>query len=328
MESHHNACEVKDEHRSEIYFAGGCFWGVEKYFQNISGVIATDVGYANGKIENPTYEQVCRGDTGFAEAVHVVYDPVQAPLRFLLEQFYKVIDPTSLNRQGNDRGSQYRTGVYYTADADRGIIEESLKELSYSYSRPIAVECSPIRCYYKAEDYHQRYLKHNPAGYCHISSKRFEEAKYARPDIFQKPEDEALKRMLTPEQYAVTQLGITERPFINKYWDHYEPGIYVDVTTGEPLFISDDKFHSGCGWPSFSKPVDQASVKELKDSTHGMQRTEVRSKFGDSHLGHVFDDGPKALGGRRYCINSAALRFIPKKDMETEGYGRYLLLIK
>ena len=135
--------------------------------------------------------------------------------------------------------------------------------------------------------------------------------------------EDAIAR-LTPEQFRVTQQNGTERPFTGEYDDHFEPGLYVDIVSGEPLFASSAKFASGCGWPSFSKPVVDANVTELRDTTHGMIRTEVRSAHGDSHLGHVFPDGPREMGGLRYCINSASLRFIPKDRMEAEGYGAYL----
>ena len=321
--------------KSEIYLAGGCFWGTEKYFSCIPGVLSTDTGYANGNVEHPTYQDVCRRDTGFAEAVHVVYDPSIAPLSFLLDLFYKTIDPTSVNRQGNDRGSQYRTGIYYTSDHDRMIIEQSLAELASQYQKPLAVECMPLLNYYRAEDYHQKYLDKHPGGYCHINPALFQMAATAKPDRqpdessrYKKPEAAELKEKLTPMQYEVTQHSATEPPFQNEYWDHFESGIYVDIITGEPLFLSADKFESGCGWPSFSKPLKVYSLDEITDTSHGMHRTEVRSKSSDSHLGHVFPDGPEDKGGLRYCINSASLRFIPRSEMVQMGYGDYLDLLE
>lgn len=318
-----------------IYFAGGCFWGTEYFFQQVRGVSATEVGYANGNTKNPTYEEVVRHNTGFAETVKVTYDPQQVDLNLLLDLYFKAIDPTSLNRQGNDIGTQYRTGIYYTNEDQLPWIQQAVKIVSGYYHKPIVVEVQPLDNFYTAEEYHQDYLVKNPDGYCHISPALFElarksnpQAKADRAQVYQKPDDATLRQTLTPEQYAVTQRDATERPFENEYWDEYREGIYVDITTGEPLFVSTDKFESDCGWPSFSKPIDEALIEEKGDNSFGMRRTEVRSKTGDAHLGHVFNDGPKAAGGLRYCINSASLRFIPKEEMEKEGYGRYVSLVK
>lgn len=315
-------------YEKEIYLAGGCFWGLEKYLGSIPGVIRTEAGYANGKTENPTYEDVCRRDTGHAETVRMVYDPSKINLRRLLSLFYKVIDPTSLNRQGNDVGSQYRTGIYYTDEEDLPVIRRSIDLLRQEYSKPIAVETLPLSNYYPAEEYHQKYLDKNPGGYCHIGPQHFENAKNAVVDPFEydPPDREALRGRLTPLQYDVAMKNGTEPPYQNEYWDHFQEGIYVDIVTGEPLFSSKDKFEA-CGWPSFSKPLDPEGVTSKKDFSHGMIREEVRSRVGDIHLGHVFPDGPKESGGLRYCINSAALRFIPKDKMEEEGYGKYLFLL-
>ncbi|WRS27936.1 peptide-methionine (R)-S-oxide reductase MsrB [Oscillospiraceae bacterium MB08-C2-2] len=308
---------------SEIYLAGGCFWGTEKYLGLIPGVLSTQVGYANGNTENPTYEEVCHHNTGHAETVKVQYAPDQLPLSTLLMRFFESIDPTSLNRQGGDVGKQYRTGIYYTDTADLPAIERALAELQKSYERKLAVEALPLANYYPAEEYHQKYLDKNPGGYCHIGGSLFEKA--ARPlKEYTRPDSQQLKEMLTPLEYEVTQNSATEPPFQNQYWDFAGEGIYVDITTGEPLFSSRDKFDSGCGWPSFSKPVEEAAVQEKSDRSHNMLRTEVRSRGGDAHLGHVFTDGPAQLGGLRYCINSASLRFIPREAMEQEGYGHLL----
>ena len=314
---------------SEIYLAGGCFWGAEKYIASIRGVGETQVGYANGKTEKPTYEDVCRRDTGHAETVRVVYDPAVLPLGFLLSLYYEAVDPTSLNRQGNDRGVQYRTGIYYTDKADRPVIEASLAVLQKKLGKPVAIEAVPLQNFYPAEEYHQKYLDKNPGGYCHIGPAKFKRAASAVvPPNYRPADPETLRKTLTPEQFAVTQDAATEPPFHNAFWNQYRSGIYVDITSGEPLFLSADKFESGCGWPSFSKPIDPAVVLEKSDTAHGMVRTEVRSRLGDAHLGHVFPDGPKDRGGLRYCINSASLRFIPKEDMEREGYGYLLDLVK
>lgn len=311
---------------AEIYLAGGCFWGMEKYIASIRGVTQTQVGYANGKTENPTYEDVCHRDTGHAETVRVVYDPGKVPLSFLLSLYFEAIDPTSVNRQGGDSGTQYRTGIYYTDAADRAVAEASLKALQATLRAPVAVELLPLDNFWPAEAYHQKYLDKNPTGYCHIGKAHFEHAANAivNPADYAAKDDETLRGTLSAEQYAVTRQSATEAPFQNAYHSEYRAGIYVDITSGEPLFASADKFESGCGWPSFAKPIDPAVVRERMDTTIGRVRTEVRSRVGDAHLGHVFPDGPKALGGLRYCINSAALRFIPREDMAREGYGAFL----
>lgn len=321
---------AKDIETKEIYLAGGCFWGVEKYLKSISGVIHTDVGYANGKTENPTYEEVCYQDTGHAETVKVQYDPKIISLSHILQLYFHVINPTSINRQGNDVGSQYRTGIYYIDPKDQPIIMKNINDLQRKYDKPIAIEVKPLENFYLAEEYHQDYLDKNPTGYCHIGENEFQKAKETIVDSteYSVPSDQELKEKLTDIQYHVTKKNGTEPPFQNEYWDKFSPGIYVDIVTGEPLFSSKDKFESGCGWPSFSKSVDPSVIKSKEDHSHGMIREEVRSRVGDIHLGHVFDDGPKKLGGKRYCINSAAIRFIPREKMEEEGYGEYLSLIE
>lgn len=316
----------------EIYFAGGCFWGTEHFLKQIRGVKATEVGYANGNIEHPTYKQVCTGETGFAETVKVKYDAREVELKTLIELYFMTIDPTSRNKQGNDIGSQYRTGIYYVDIEDRSVIQSLLEQLSLKYSNPIVVEVSSLKNFYLAETYHQDYLDKNPNGYCHINPQLFDYARKANRKTsekkYQKADKDLLKKELTEMQYAVTQNNETEPPFMNKYWDEFRPGIYVDVTTGEPLFLSTQKFKSNCGWPSFSKPITKELIEEKLDKTHGMKRIEVRSKTGDAHLGHVFNDGPKDKGGLRYCINSASLRFIPKEEMKKEGYADYLPLLE
>ena len=313
-----------------IYLAGGCFWGVEKYFSLIPGVKETEAGYANGSTASPTYEEVCSGKTGHAETVKVVFDPEELSLPFLLEQYYSIIDPVSVNKQGNDRGIQYRTGIYYADEKDKPVIETSLKRLQQHFTQPLAIEVQPLRQFSRAEKYHQRYLDKNPGGYCHIPPAKFREASQARENepVYRKKPDEELRRILTREQFAVTRNNATEPPFRNEYFNNDRPGIYVDVTTGEPLFLSTDKFDSGCGWPSFSRPIKEELIQEKQEFSHGMRRTEVRSKTGDAHLGHVFTDGPKEQGGLRYCINSASLKFIPEQEMEAQGYGKYLPLLR
>lgn len=315
---------------AEIYLAGGCFWGMEKYLASIPGVSETEVGYANGDTENPTYEDVCYHDTGHAETVRVIYDPQKVSLGFLLNLYYDAVDPVAVNHQGGDFGSQYRTGIYYVDAADKAVISASLAALQGRYAEPIAIEIKPLRQFKTAEAYHQKYLDKHKRGYCHIPKDKFERAGKAvvDPTAYELPGKERLKMQLSPYQYEVTQHNATEPPFENEFFNSFRSGIYVDVTTGEPLFSSDDKFESGCGWPSFSKPIDPDVVREKRDLTFGMRRTEVRSRVGDAHLGHVFSDGPRKNGGLRYCINSAALRFIPKDEMEKEGYGHLLFLVK
>ncbi|MBZ2135985.1 peptide-methionine (R)-S-oxide reductase MsrB [Streptococcus gordonii] len=306
---------------AEIYLAGGCFWGLEEYFSRIEGVEETTVGYANGQVESTNYQLIHQTD--HAETVHLIYDEKRVSLREILLYYFRVIDPLSVNKQGNDVGRQYRTGVYYTNQADKAVIEQVFAEQEKQLGQKIAVELEPLRHYILAEDYHQDYLKKNPGGYCHINVNDAYQP-LVDPGQYEKPTDAELKEQLTQEQYQVTQHSATERPFHNAYNATFEEGIYVDVTTGEPLFFAGDKFESGCGWPSFSRPIAREVLRYYEDKSHGMERIEVRSRSGNAHLGHVFTDGPELAGGLRYCINSAALRFIPKEKMEAEGYA-YLL---
>ena len=319
--------------KAEIYLAGGCFWGTEHFLKQIDGVLNTEVGYANGNGKDPSYQQVCTDKTGFAEAVHVTYDPRKLPLSLLIQLYFQTIDPTSVNRQGNDRGTQYRTGIYYTDQTDRPLIQAEMAKQAALHHKRLAVEVLPLKNFYAAEDYHQDYLTKNPSGYCHIPQALFDMARTANKQqadkqAYAKADPQQLKAKLTPLQYEVTQNAATERPYQNEYYDEFREGIYVDITTGEPLFLSTDQFESGCGWPAFSKPIDNHLLAEKHDTSHGMDRTEVRSAIGGAHLGHVFNDGPKESGGLRYCINSASLRFIPKAEMQKEGYGAYIKLIE
>ena len=306
---------------AEIYLAGGCFWGLEEYFSRISGVLQTSVGYANGQVETTNYQLI--KETDHAETVQVIYDEKVVSLREILLYYFRVIDPLSVNQQGNDRGRQYRTGIYYPEEADLPTINTVVREQELLIGRKIAVEVEKLRHYILAEDYHQDYLKKNPSGYCHIDVRDAEKPLIDAAN-YEKPSQAVLKERLSEESYRVTQEAATEAPFSNAYDQTFEEGIYVDITTGEPLFFAKDKFASGCGWPSFSRPISKELIHYYQDLSHGMERIEVRSRSGNAHLGHVFTDGPRELGGLRYCINSASLRFIAKDEMEAAGYG-YLL---
>ena len=279
--------------------AGGCFWGVEAFISRLKGVNSTEVGYANGIDLAPTYEKVCTGKTKHAECVKVTYNPKIISLTEILENFFKIIDPYSKNRQGADVGTQYRTGIYWQNDAHKNIVLDFLAKKQKDSPKRIQVEANGIQCFYPAEEYHQKYLEKNPEGYCHVDLNLIDDEEFNH---------------LSHEEYEITQLAMTEAPYSGKYDDFFEDGIYVDVVDGEVLFSSDDKFDSGCGWPSFKKPVNDDVVSMHRDFSHGTTRVEVRSAKANSHLGHVFNDGPD--GGKRYCINSTALKFIPQKDVE------------
>jgi len=312
-----------------IYFAGGCFWGVEEYFSRVEGVIDAESGYANGKTVNPTYTEVSFGNTGHVETVKVQYEPSVITLDELVSKYLKIVNPYTCNKQGNDEGEQYRTGIYYINDIQKESIETLIAIFEANADKEVAIEILPLDNYYIAEEYHQDYLKKNPNGYCHISFDSVEEEEVViNEDQYPKPSEEEIKEKLTQIQYDVTQFGDTERAYENDYFDKKDKGIYVDVVTGEPLFSSNDKYDSGCGWPSFTKPIIEEVVNYDVDTSYNMKRVEVTSRAGDSHLGHVFEDGPEDKGGLRYCINSASIKFIALSDMEAEGYGYLVNTIK